>query len=155
MQLPAYLRMLVGAERSVADAYRAVASANPDEADVRFTCTGFAADCDQHADALAPVAERYETRDRPDPNARGDRLDPLPFELARSGPVGLLRDLADLLQLATFVESTWTLIGQAAHGARDRELIDLCASSGAAVAGQLAWIRMRLRASAAQALLVA
>lgn len=155
MRLTAYLRMLVGAERLLADAYRAVASANPEEADVRFTCTGFASDSGRHADALAPVAERYETREGAAPDAREDRLDPLPFELARPGPVGLLRDLADLLQLATFVESTWMLVGQAAHGARDRELIDLCASSGAAVAGQLAWIRMRLRASAAQALLVA
>lgn len=73
----------------------------------------------------------------------------------RSGPVGLLRDLQDLYQLANLVGITWTLVGQAAYGARDRELIDIVERCDREMAAQLAWLRMRMRAAAPQALLVA
>lgn len=53
------------------------------------------------------------------------------------------------------MDSTWAMVGQAAHGARDRDLIDVVARCGREVTAQLAWLRMRMKAAAPQTLLVA
>jgi hypothetical protein len=73
----------------------------------------------------------------------------------RHGPIGLLRDLQDLHQLATLAASTWDLVAQAAHGVRDHDLISLAAKCEPDITAQLAWLRMRMKAEAPQALLVA
>jgi hypothetical protein len=118
---------------------------------VHYTCGGFARTCDAHAAALAPLRERYAAYAEAEP----DRLHAPGLTQARSGPIGLLRDLQDLYQLATLVASTWTLIGQAAQGARDRELIELTSGCHPETGAQLAWLRMRMKAEAPQTLLVA
>lgn len=69
--------------------------------------------------------------------------------------MGLLRDLQDLYQLANLIEVTWTLVGQAAYGARDPDLIDIVERCDRGTTAQLAWLRMRMRAAAPQTLLVA
>ena len=67
----------------------------------------------------------------------------------------MLRDLADLHQLGTLVETIWQLVGQAALGARDAELVELTSLCPARAKAQLAWLTMRMKADAAQTLLVA
>lgn len=47
------------------------------------------------------------------------------------------------------------MVGQAAYGARDRELVDLVEQCGHELGAQLAWLRMRMKAAAPQTLLVA
>ena len=69
--------------------------------------------------------------------------------------LGLLRDLQDLYLLATLVDTTWTVVYQAAQGARDRELIEICQSCQAETSRQLKWIQTRMKVSAPQVLLVA
>jgi hypothetical protein len=48
--------------------------------------------------------------------ARAGAPAPAGLTTVRGGPVGLLRDLQDLYQLDNLVDSTWMLVGQAAHG---------------------------------------
>lgn len=153
MHLTTYVRLLEGAEGTLRDSYRVVADGHRADADVYYTCRRFAADCTSHVEALRPAVSRYE-RDResqPEP----ERLHPSGLNSPRSGPVGLLRDLQDLYQLANLVEITWELIGQAAQGARDRELFDIVARCDHEVSAQVKWLRMRMRAAAPQTLLVA
>lgn len=153
MHLTTYLLLLNAAEDTLADSYRHVAAGHDTagEADVHYTCRGFAADCANHARALTPILDRYDRQ----PAGEPERLHAVGLDATRSGPVGLLRDLQDLYQLANLVDSTWTLVGQAAHGARDRKLIDLVAHCDHDTTAQLAWLRMRMNAEAPQALLVA
>jgi hypothetical protein len=49
----------------------------------------------------------------------------------------------------------WTVIGQAAQGVRDRELLDVVNSCENETANQLKWIRTRMKVAAPQALIVA
>jgi hypothetical protein len=149
MHLTTYLRLLHTAEATLADAYRTIAAGHRADADVHYTCRRFGDDCARHADALEPALDRYPPEPEP------ERLHPPGLAGARSGPVGLLRDLQDLYQLAGLVEITWQLVGQAAHGARDRELIDVVGACEHEITAQLAWLRMRMRSAAPQTLLVA
>lgn len=151
MHLTTFLHLLETADGTLRDAYRVVATGHRADADVYYTCRRFADQCVTHAEALSPVVTRYERAPEPEP----ERLHPPGLSSARSGPVGLLRDLQDLYQLAGLVEITWALVGQAAQGARDRELIDVVARCDHEVTAQVAWLRMKLRAAAPQTLLVA
>ena len=73
----------------------------------------------------------------------------------RSGGLGLLRDLHDLYLLASYLDMAWMLVGQAAKGARDEELIHAVAHCANETEAQQKWLTTRLKAAAPQALLVA
>lgn len=153
MHLTTYLELLATAESTLAGSYRAVATGHRADADVHYTCGGFADQCAAHAESLRAAVARYASSGAREPEP--ERLHPPGLTTARSGPVGLLRDLQDLYQLANLVEITWTLVDQAGYGARDEELIGLATRGGRELAAQLAWLRMRMRAAAPQTLLVA
>ena len=70
-------------------------------------------------------------------------------------PLGLLRDLHDLYLIACECDIAWTLIGQAAQGARDRELLAVVQTCEAETAIQINWARSRMKEAAPQALVVA
>lgn len=151
MYLANYLTLLQSAENTLAASHRQVASGHQPDSDVYYTCQAFARQCDEHSSALACIVARYAHVAELEP----ERLHPQGFTAARGGPIGLLRDLQDLYQIANLVDITWTLTGQAAHGARDRDLIILVARCNQEISVQLAWLRMRMKAEAPQALLVA
>ncbi|GGP03009.1 hypothetical protein LDL08_12150 [Nonomuraea glycinis] len=122
---------------------------------VRCSCVHFDHRCTQHAGTLTPILRRYQDRRQ----AESDRLSPPAISVARAGPIGLLRDLQDLYQLAHLVDITWVLVGQAAAGARDRALLNVVATCvatcGPDITARLAWLRGRMKAAAPQTLLVA
>ena len=151
MQLTHYLGLLHHAQTSLADAFREVGEAHREEVDVFHTCHKLAAQCDAHASRLEPFAERYgeEADDEPD-RLHGDL-----FSGTRNGPLALLRDLHDLYLMACECDITWTLVGQAAQGARDEELIDVVQACEGETSIQIAWLRTRMKAAAPQALVVA
>jgi hypothetical protein len=151
MHLTTYLHLLHRAEETLGVSYRHVGDGHRADADVHYTCRRFAEDCAGHAQALEPILLRYERVAEPEP----ERLHPPGLTGSRNGPVGLLRDLQDLFQLAALVDSTWMMVGQAAHGARDRDLIDVVTRYDRDMSAQLAWLRMRMKAAAPQTLLVA
>ena len=149
MQLPAYLSLLHKTEHTLAAAFRTVAMGHRRDGDVHYGCLGFANDCDANAALLDPILGRISTT-IPAP----ERFHPAGLDRTRSGPIGLLRDLQDLHQLAGFVELTWVLVGQAAAGARDRALQDAVAAALPVTRAQTGWLIMRMKSEAPQALLI-
>ena len=151
MNLAHYLGLLHRAEVELAAAFREIGEAHGDEPDVFHDCGRLATQCDRHAGLLLPFADRYgeEVDDEP------DRLHSEIFRGAREGGLGLLRDLHDLYLMATECDICWTVVGQAAAGARDRELGDAVADGEKRTAGQLRWLRTRMKQAAPQALVVA
>ena len=97
------------------------------------------------------VARRY-SEDAPD---EPDRLHSQLFSGTRTGGIGLLRDLQDLYLMAAECDICWTVVGQGARGARDRDLQDVVQRSEGETAVQLQWLRTRMKAAAPQALVVA
>jgi hypothetical protein len=149
--LRTYVGLLHAAEQTLGDSYRQVAQGHHQEADVFHMCRQMAAQCDSHVAALQPIVDRYGEQREEEP----ERLHAEGLAATRSGGVGLLRDMQDLYMLASFVDITWTLIGQAARGARDRDVIDIVERCEQEITKQLAWLRTRLKVAAPQALLVA
>ena len=150
MNLAHYLGLLHRAEVELAAAFREIGEAHGDEPDVFHDCGRLATQCDRHAGLLLPFADRYgeEVDDEP------DRLHSEIFRGAREGGLGLLRDLHDLYLMAAECDISWTIVGQAARGARDDELVDVVDRCEGETATQMAWLRTRMKQSAPQALVV-
>jgi hypothetical protein len=146
-----YLGLLHKAQSDLADGFREVAGSHADEVDVFHICRRLAAQCDAHAQALAPFLDRYGDGAPDQP----DRLHAVIFQGSREGGLGLLRDLQDLYLMAAHCDITWTLVGQAAKGLRDADLIELVTANESETAVQLKWLRTRMKQAAPQALLVA
>ncbi|QFZ21121.1 hypothetical protein [Saccharothrix syringae] len=151
MHLSTYLGLLHTSLTTLADAFREVGEGHGEEPDVRHTCLLLAERVDRQAEALAPVVERYGEHREEEP----ERLHAAGLESTRGGPVGLLRDLQDLYALASLADITWTVVGQAAQGLRDRELLDVVTSCEQDTARLLTWLRTRIKQAAPQALIAA
>jgi hypothetical protein len=151
VQLAHYLGLLHRSQETLGQAFREVGEAHRDEHDVFHQCRRLARRCDRHAESLAPFAEHYGE----DAPAEPDRLHATLFEGTREGPLGLLRDLHDLYLMATECELTWTLVAQAAQGARDADLLAAAERGQGEAAGQLSWLLTRMKQAAPQALVVA
>jgi hypothetical protein len=89
------------------------------------------------------------------PDGEPDRLHAVALPEPRSGPLGLLRDLQDVHLLATFVDTTYTLVKQAAMALRDDELLAAISACEGETEIQVDWLAMRAAQAAPQALLVA
>lgn len=151
MHLAHYLGLLHRAQVNLADAFRQVAEAHAEEPDIEHLCQQQAKRCDAHAEQLHPFVVRY-SEDAPD---EPDRLHSQLFTGTRTGGIGLLRDLQDLYLMAAECDITWTVVGQAAYGARDEELLAVVRRCEGETAIQLKWLRTRMKAAAPQALVVA
>ncbi|MGV9214033.1 hypothetical protein ACTFTM_19430 [Micromonospora sp. RB23] len=151
MHLAHYLGLLHRAQTNLADAFRQVAEAHSDEPDIRYLCQRQAERCDGHAERLRPFADRYAEEAPAEP----DRLHSELFRGTRTGGLGLLRDLQDLYLMAAECDITWTVVGQAARGLRDHDLIETVRECEGETAIQLTWLRTRMKQAAPQALVVA
>jgi hypothetical protein len=89
------------------------------------------------------------------PEDEPERLHSELFKGARSGGLGLLRDLHDLYLMVAECDITWTLVGQAAQGARDDDLLATVQRCEGETSAQLAWLTTRMKQAAPQALVVA
>ena len=105
----------------------------------------------RHAEELQPFVARYG-EDAPE---EPERLHADLFHGSRAGGLGLLRGLQDLHLMAAECDITWTLIGQAAQGLRDDDLLHVVEANEQETAVQLKWLRTRLKQAAPQALVVA
>ncbi len=146
-----YLGLLHKAQVNLAEAFREVAEGHKQEVDVFHLGQNLARECDAHAERLKPFVERYG-EDAPE---EPDRLHSEIFHGARSGGLGLLRDLQDLYLMAAECDITWTLVGQAAQGLRDDDLLQVVQQCEQETAIQLKWLRTRMKQAAPQALVVA
>jgi hypothetical protein len=151
VQLAHYLGLIHRAEANLGDAFRDVARAHREEPDVFHLCERLAQECDRHAEQLAPFARRYGEEAPAEP----DRLHSDLFGGTREGALGLLRDLHDLYLMATECDIAWTVVGQAAQGVRDRDLLEVVEGCEGETAIQLKWLQTRMKQAAPQALVVA
>ncbi|UQU62479.1 hypothetical protein COUCH_26025 [Couchioplanes caeruleus] len=154
MQLAIYLALAHRAEQTLADSFRVVGEGHKKHPDVLFTCRTLAGMSDEHVRRLAPIVQRYGERDDADTD-EPERLHAAGLAEVRSGPVGLLRDLQDLHVLGTLVQTTWTVVAQAAQGLRDHDLLELAEHANGETSRQLSWLNTRMKAAAPQALIVA
>lgn len=146
MALAEHLALLRDSQLRLATAMHEVAGAHAGEADVRQQCDRLAAQCEDQARGLERFVDRHA---RPDTE---HVLDPAAPARAVSGD--LLLDLQHLYVLASGCDVAWTLVVQAAQGARDGELLDLAGRCEQETAMQLRWLRTRLKQAAPQALVV-
>ena len=151
MHLANYLGYLHRAELNLAEGFRKVGEAHAEEADVYHTCNTLAEQCETHAEKLQPFVERYGEEAPEEPENLYHEL----FGETRSGGLGLLRDLQDLYLMANACDISWTMIGQAAQGAWDRELLETVNTYVGQTATQIKWLKTRMKQAAPQALLVA
>jgi hypothetical protein len=151
MHLAHYLGLLHRAQSNLADAFDEVAQAHREEPDILHLCQRLAQACRSHAERLQPFAERYAEEAPAEP----DRLHSELFQGTRTGGIGLLRDLQDLYLMAAECDICWTVVGQAAYGARDSDLLQVVKECEGDTAMQLQWLRSRMKQAAPQALVVA
>jgi hypothetical protein len=151
MQLAVYVGMVHAAEQTLADSFRQVGEGHAAESDVGHMCSTLAGWSDDHVQRLQPVADRYGEMGVTEPA----RLHAEGLSQTREGPVGLLRDLQDLYVLAALVQSSWTVVLQAAQGARDHELLEIVQHCESETDRQMTWLTTRIKQAAPQALLVA
>jgi len=151
MMLPVYLGMLHRAEQVLAESLHVLGEGHGDEPDVYEATLLLAKQSEAHVARLKPSVERYGEQSDDEP----DRLHAVALPEARSGPLGLLRDLQDVHLMATFVDGTYKLVKQAALALRDEELLEAIRACEGETAIQVDWLAMRASVSAPQALLVA
>ncbi|MEU4428071.1 hypothetical protein AB0F81_46240 [Actinoplanes sp. NPDC024001] len=155
MQLVIYLGLVHHAERTLAESFRVVGQGHAGHPDVRLTCELLAGMSDEHVRRLTPVVDRYGEQHHGADVEEPERLHADGLAEVREGPVGLLRDLQDLHVLGTLVQTTWTVVLQAAQGLRDAELIEAARHCSAETSRQLAWLNTRMKVAAPQALIAA
>lgn len=148
MRLTVYLGMLHAAEQALAESWRRVADGHAAEADLHHLGHQLGDRADARVALLAPLTARYGEQYDDEP----ERLEATGLGSLRSGPLGLLRDLQDLHVLASFVGTTWDLVGQAAQAVRDREAIDAATTAQPQVRNEIAFLRTRMEQAAPQAL---
>lgn len=151
MHLATYIGLLDEGEKTLAESFRQVAEGHADDADVYHLCQRLATQCDRHREALAPVVERYGEERESEP----EELHAEGLSRTRTGGVGLLRDLHDLYMLVSYLDIAWTVVGQAAKAARDKELIEIVSHCEGETSTQLKWLTTRMKEAAPQALIVA
>jgi hypothetical protein len=148
--LPTYVGLAHHGEQTLADSLRQVADGHPEDPDTVLVCTSLARLHDGNVERLAPVAERYGEERVEEP----ERLHADALTSTREGGIGLLRDLQDLYLLAALLQTTWTVLEQAAQGARDDELLEVTKDCSAQVKRTMTWLTTHLKAASPQVLLV-
>jgi hypothetical protein len=145
-----YVGLADHAEKTLAESLRAVAEGHADVADVYHACQLLAGWSDSHRKKLEPLVEKYGEDDVEEP----ERLHHDGLAKVREGEVGLVRDLQDLHVLVDLVETTWTVVAQAAQGVRDRDLLQVANECERETGRQKQWLDTRLKQAAPQALVI-
>jgi hypothetical protein len=148
--LSTYVGLAHRGEQTLADSLRQVASGHPEDPDTVGVCTALARLHDENVRALEGVARRYGEEDVEEP----ERLHAEALPKTREGGVGLLRDLQDLHMMCALLQSTWTILDQAARGERDKELHALVQDCTKQVERTTTWLTTHLKAASPQILLV-
>src|SRR5829696_2258313 len=138
------------AEKNLAEGFREVAEGHKQEVDIFHTGQTLAGWCEEHVALLGPFCEKYGKEATGQP----DRLYHERFAEMRSGGLGFLRDMQDLYPMASACDIVWTMVGQAAQGARDAELLEVVNACDGQTAVHLKGLRTRMKQAAPQALLV-
>lgn len=148
--IPQHLGLAASAERALADAFVLVGFRHAAEPEIRHAARLHSGWCHRHLGALRGQAARHGTRR----TAAGSRLRRALFRGARVGGAGLVRDLQDLLVLASSVHACWIALRQAARERHDTALEAVCEECDTETGRQISWLETKLRHAAPQALSV-
>jgi hypothetical protein len=145
-----YLGLTTSGELALADAIAFVGLRHAVDPEMRKAAKMYCAWCRAHVDALQPAIERYGSVR----SADGERLRRALFRGNRLGNFGLLRDIHDLVTLATSVRGCWSALHQAARESRDLDLVATSRDCHGEIIRQIAWLETKLHHSAPQTLTV-
>jgi hypothetical protein len=145
-----YLGLTLSAERALGDAFVLVGLRHATEPEMVNAARLHSTWCNGHLDALRRPGEHYGTHR----SREGERLRRALFQGRRVGGFGLVRDIHDLLTLATSVHACWLALLQGAREERDGDLETVCRHCDAETVRQIAWLETKLRLAAPQALTV-
>jgi hypothetical protein len=145
-----YVGLAHRGEQTLAESLRQVASGHLEDPDTALVCRSLALQHEGAVRRLEPVARRYGEEQVDEP----ERLHADALTKTREGGVGLLRDLQDLYLLAALLQTTWTILQQAAEGARDDDLLQLSSDALTQVGRTMTWLTTHLKAASPQILLV-
>jgi hypothetical protein len=145
-----YLGLATSGELALADAIALVGFRHAVDPEMRKAAKMYSAWCRAHVDALQPAIERYGSVR----SADGERLRRALFRGNRLGNFGLLRDIHDLVTLATSVRGCWSALYQAARESRDLDLVATSRDCHGEIIRQIAWLETKLHHSAPQTLTV-
>ena len=132
-----YLGLTRNAERALADAFVLVAIRHAADPEIRNAARLYSNWCTAHLEALRPAVECYGAAR----SVEAERLRRALFRGWRRGGFGLVRDLHDLITLATSVHSCWSALGQGARQRSDRSLERVSRTCDAETLRQIAWLR--------------
>jgi hypothetical protein len=149
-----YITLVHEGEQRLAESMGTVGRAQHDESEVLHGLALLADLSRQNVAALAPHEARHRERREEEVEHEPEDFFAEPVAEAREGPIGLLRDLQDLLALATFVQSSWTVVQQGARAMKDEELKAVCQLALGHNEQQCRWLRTHLKLAAPQALLL-
>jgi hypothetical protein len=150
MHIANYLGMLRNAERQLGEAFLVVAERHQQEHDVLIHCKELSEWCRAKEASLEPAIRKYGLRRSEDPEHIRGGL----FHGGRLGGFGLLRDLSDLVVLATSAKSYWTILLSGAMALHDKELEAICARGSVQTGRQIDWAETHIKHAAPQALVV-
>jgi hypothetical protein len=140
VKLGAAIGEVYAAEAALADGLLQVGNRHTADHDVFHLTRTLGAHALKRMEALEPHAKRY-----------GAPLDTAAPALSPSG--SLLDDVRELHLLAAEASIDWTILGQGAQAARDRELLALVGESHPEALRVLRWTTTKLKETAPQALM--
>jgi hypothetical protein len=149
IQLATYLTALQRCEKSLADAFSAVAAQHRDEPEILGTAPLLASWSREHVDRLEAALATFGKKPPLDPKLLASAL----FGGPRKGATGLLNDLLELAMLAGEAQLLWAVAGQGARVLRTGHLLDLCTALPVQTDRQKIWLDTRIRSIAPQILI--
>jgi hypothetical protein len=142
-------------EQRLVESLGTVGKAHAAEAEIEHGAQVLAELSTQNLAALEPLRQRYAEKRELAKEHEPPRFFTEPMVKARPGPIGLLRDLQDLLQLVAFIQSSWTVVDQGAKAMKDERLKSACEGALHHNELQQRWLRTQLKVVSPQALLMA
>jgi hypothetical protein len=158
MKIGIVLRELHRAENDLAHELLQASERHKVDHEVFHVARDLAVWSQRHVREIVPVARRFGEELDPEPEAElgvMERLRERGSELVGRRPetgLLLLRDLRGLHLKATGVSVDWLLLGQAAQGLEDTELLDLTQRCQPESLRQATWAKAKLKESATQVL---
>jgi hypothetical protein len=160
MKIGQAVKRLHEAELDLAGDMRTVGEWHASEHDVYHQTRTFARQCEQHAEQIAPIAERYSSEVSDDDGemlwesvlaAARQRSAEVMGRRPESG-ILLVRDLQELYLSAQETFITWVIVNQGALAARDAELVGVVTKCLPQTELQVKWALTQIKTTSPQAL---
>ena len=161
MRLGPAVKRLHEDELDLAADLRKIGERHAADHDIYHQTRTFAKQCEQHAERLRPVAERYGSELSEDGDGEGLWNSVLETVRRRSSEVLgrrpesgllLLRDLRELYLAAQETLVTWVIVNQGALAARDKELLEVAKDCHLETELQMKWVLTQIKVAAPQIL---